>query len=342
MGWPSRRDTWRNDAEPARAAFAAVAREISAFEPVVVCANRGDDTSLLTGPSGNMARIVNIDHDDAWFRDTGPMFVERRGGELVGLNWNFNAWGGVYESCVNDTKVARTILDMEGLECVDHKLVLEGGSVHSDGEGTLLTTEECLLHPSRNPTASKGEIETALKHAFGATTVIWLPRGLVGDDDTNGHVDNMACFIAPGRVALAWTDDVTDPQHAVSSEAFDILSSAVDARGRKLEVVKIPLPPPQFMTQEEADGVQFVNGSKPRRAGDRLAASYVNFYIVNGGVIAPAFGGDASEADERARIILQSVFPDRTVVQVPSREILLGGGNIHCITMQQPMQNFYV
>lgn len=330
MGWPRRADTWRDGAVPARKAFAAVAREICKFEPVSIAVNPGDTIAPWIEPGKSTVETVVIPHDDSWFRDTGPMFVERDG-RLVGLDWDFNAWGGLYEPYDADRTVARTILAMEDVCRFEHGIVLEGGSVHVDGEGTMLTTEECLLHPSRNPGLTKDEIEAKLKDAFGVKVVIWLPKGLVGDDDTNGHIDNIACFAEPGKVLLAWTDDANDPQHAVSSEAFDVLSRVVDARGRRLEIVKLPLPPPQYRTEEEVVGT--------RTAGDRLAASYVNFYIVNGGVIMPAFG--VKESDDRAQKILQSVFPDRVVVPVQSREILLGGGNIHCITMQQP-RKFYV
>lgn len=330
MGWPRRADTWRDEAVPARKAFAAVAMEISRFEPVSIAVKPGDTIAPWVESEKPMVETVVIPHDDAWFRDTGPMFVELDG-NIVGLDWDFNAWGGLYEPCDADRAVARTILDLENVRRIQYDIVLEGGSVHVDGEGTMLTTEECLLHPSRNPGLSRDEIEAKLKDAFGVEVVIWLPKGLVGDNDTNGHVDNIACFASPGKVLLAWTDDTDDPQYEVSSEAYDVLSRAVDARGRRLEIIKLPLPPPQFREEFEAVG--------DRVAGERLAASYVNFYIVNGGVIIPAFG--VQKSDERARQILQHVFPDRLVVQVQSREILLGGGNIHCITMQQP-RKFYV
>jgi agmatine deiminase len=335
MGWPRRPDNWRDGAKHARKAFAAVATAISEFEPVVVAVNHGDEhTARDILPDS--VDVVCISHDDAWFRDTGPTFVVDGGDKQIGIDWEFNAWGGLYDSWDRDQAVAKTILNIEGVEREPCDLVLEGGSIHVDGEGTLLTTEECLLNPNRNPHMTKDQIETRLKSALGVQKIIWLPHGLYGDDDTNGHIDNIACFAEPGVVLLAWTDDVNDPQWDISTRAYDILVNSTDAKGRRLEVVKVPLPPPQYISKEEARGVKPVDGTKPRQAGERMAASYINFYIVNDGVVVPAFGGDAVETDEQARAILQNVFPTKTVVSVSTREILLGGGNIHCITSQQP------
>lgn len=200
---------------------------------------------------------------------------------------------------------------------------------------TCLTTEECLLHKNRNPSLGKSEIESVLKRQLGVEKVIWLPLGLHADHDTNGHVDNFACFARPGVVLLAWCDDAADPQHAISRRALELLKKETDARGRPLEVVKLPCPPVLTRTQAEYDGLAPL-GKENRAAGERLAASYVNFYVANGGVVAPAFGGAAAAADAEAGRILRAAFPGREVVQVPTREIVLGGGNIHCITQQQP------
>lgn len=327
MGWPRRPDNWRDGATHARKAFAAVAKAISEFEPVVVAVNDGDEQSAreILGTNPNV-RIERIPHDDSWFRDMAPTFVHDSKG-LRGIDWTFNAWGGLYDSWDQDQRVAEEILKTENVRRTSESMVLEGGSIHVDGEGTLLTTEECLLNSNRNPGMTTSDIERKLKDAFGVTKVIWLPRGLVADEDTNGHVDNIACFAAPGKVLLAWTDDESDPQYAISTQAYDVLSKATDARGRRMEIIKMPLPPAQYITEEEARGTF-------RLAGERMAASYVNFYIVNGGVIVPGFG---TGTDAIAKDVLQRVFPDRRVVQIPTREILLGGGNIHCITMQQPV-----
>jgi agmatine deiminase len=210
--------------------------------------------------------------------------------------------------------------------------VLEGGSIHVDGEGTVLTTEECLLNHNRNPELSREEIERALHDHLGAERVVWLGRG-VYDDETDGHVDNLACFARPGVVLLSWCEDESDPQHAISRDALERLEAATDARGRPFEVVRLPSPGPVLIEAEEAAEVEFREGTQPRRAGDRLAASYANFYLGNSRVVMPLLD---ERYDERATEILRGCFPDRDVVGVPAREILLGGGNIHCITQQVP------
>lgn len=188
---------------------------------------------------------------------------------------------------------------------------------------------------------AKSEVEAALRRHLGVEKVIWLPLGLFADHDTNGHVDNFACFAKPGCVLLAWCDDEKDPQHAISREALAILERETDARGRRLQVMKLPCPPVLERTAEEYEGLD-EEGKKHRQLGERLAASYVNFYVANGGVVAPAFGGAAAEADAEAAAVLRRAFPGREVVQVPTREIVLGGGNIHCITQQQPTMDVRV
>lgn len=202
--------------------------------------------------------------------------------------------------------------------------------------GTCLTTEECLLNKNRNPHLTKEQIEDQLKAYLGVMKIIWLPRGLYGDDDTNGHIDNMCCFVKPGVVLLSWTDDETDPQYERAVEAVSVLSKTTDAKGRKLEIIKLHVPGPLYMTEKEAAGLfQEECEAKPRLAGTRLAASYVNFYIANGAIIAPQFG-DQKWDDEAVRV-LSKAFPNHEVVRIEgAREIVLAGGNIHCITQQQP------
>ncbi|KAH9722415.1 Agmatine deiminase [Citrus sinensis] len=263
--------------------------------------------------------------------------------ELIGISTVgealFLELSGVDDGCYRDwsldLQVARKILSTERLPRFPHSMVLEGGSIHVDGEGTCLTTEECLLNKNRNPHLNKGQIENELKAYLGVMKIIWLPRGLFGDDDTNGHIDNMCCFSKPGVVLLSWTDDKTDPQYERSVEALTILSDATDARGRKLQIIKLHVPGPLYMTEEEAAGLNQDGEAKPRLAGTRLAASYVNFYIANGGIIAPQFG-DKKWDGEAVRVLSQA-FPKYEVVGIErAREIVLGGGNIHCITQQQP------
>ncbi|MDR0626519.1 MAG: agmatine deiminase [Bifidobacteriaceae bacterium] len=335
--WPERPDNWRQGAKPAQAAFADVVRGIAQFEPVTVGVSAAQyDNAVNQLP--NDVRVVEISNNDSWVRDCGPTFVKNQAtGEVRGVDWEFNAWGGLFDGLYfpwdRDDQVARKICELERVDSYRTEgFVLEGGSIHSDGEGTIYTTEECLLSPGRNPDHSKAEIEAKLKEYLGAEKVIWLRQGIYLDE-TNGHVDNICCVVEPGKVLLAWTDDESDPQYAISQENYDILTRSVDAKGRQIEVVKLPLPKPITITEEESKGVDAVDGTLPRLEGDRLAASYVNFYIANGGLVVPAFG---DPADQLAVSVLEEVFPGRTVVSVPAREILLGGGNIHCITQQQP------
>lgn len=229
--------------------------------------------------------------------------------------------------------MARKILEIERrARYRTDDFVLEGGSIHVDGEGTLITTEECLLNHNRNPHLSQAEIERTLRDYLAVDSIIWLPNGLY-NDETDGHVDNFCCYVRPGEVLLAWTDDQDDPNYLRCQAALRVLEESRDAKGRKLVVHRMPIPGPLYATQEECDGVDIVEGSQPRDPSIRLAGSYVNFLIVNGGIVAPSFD---DPKDAEARAILQRVFPEHEVVMVPGREILLGGGNIHCITQQQP------
>jgi agmatine deiminase len=252
------------------------------------------------------------------------------------VDWPFNAWGGLvrgmYFPWDLDDAVAGKMLGMERAAAYRAPKVVEGGAVHVDGEGTVLVTEACLLAEDRNPGPTRQEMERVLKDYLGASHVVWLGQGVPGDE-TGGHVDNLACFVKPGVVLLSWCDDPADPHYAVSRDAEARLLSARDAQGRPIKVEHIPMPTPMFFTEDEAAGIDRAGNGMIREAGERLAASYVNFYIANGAVIAPAFG---VPTDAPAREVLARLFPEREIVMVPAREILLGGGNIHCITQQQP------
>jgi agmatine deiminase len=337
MVWPERPDNWRLGGKPAQAAFSAVARAIAAFEPVTVCVSAGQYENARARLAEDNIRIVEMTTDDAWVRDTGPTFVTDDNGQVRGVDWRFNAWGGLdgglYASWVRDDQVASKILEIEG--CARYRtddFILEGGSIHVDGEGTLITTEECLLNRNRNPQLSRADIEEMLRNHLAIDTVIWLPEGLF-NDETDGHVDNFCCYVRSGEVLLAWTDDPQDPNYPRCQTAMRVLESARDAKGRHQIVHKMPIPGPLHATAEECAGVDLVTGSQARDPSIRLAGSYVNFLIVNGGIIAPSFD---DPKDAEAQAILQRLFPERRVVMVPGREILLGGGNIHCITQQQP------
>lgn len=335
MLWPERPDNWRMGGKPAQVAFAAVAAAIAAFEPVTIGVNR-DQYQNAREMMPHDVRVVELANNDAWMRDCGPTFVKDLSGNLRVIDWEFNAWGGLagglYSPWDRDDQVARKVADLEEVDRYRAPFVLEGGSIHVDGQGTLLTTEECLLNPNRNPSMSKAEIEEALKRYTGVKTVLWLSAG-VYRDETSGHVDNLACFLQPGIVALTWTDDHNDPQYPISKDALDRLSKFTDAGGRDLKVIKVHQPDPIIITEAEAEGVDVMDGSYPRMAGDRMAASYINFYFCNGGAVFPAFG---DHHDGQALEALRPYIPGRQLINTPAREILLGGGNIHCITQQQP------
>lgn len=333
MLWPERPDNWRWGAKPAQAAFAAVASAIARHEPVTMCVSPGQYLNARHAlPSA--VRVVEMTSNDSWIRDCGPTFVANPDGKVRGVDWRFNAWGGqaegLYSPWDQDDLVGEKVLEMERAPRYAPPIVLEGGSIEVDGEGTLMVTMQCLLN--RNPDLSRAEIEAALMAQLGVTTIIWLDHG-VFNDETDGHADNLARFVAPGRVVLTWTDDRDDPEYAISQDAFERLSKASDAKGRALDVIKVRQPGPLFMTEAEAKGVDVVDGTEPRVAGLRLAASYVNFYFCNGAMIVPALDPAHDSAAVEAS---QAACPDRKVVMVDAREILLGGGNIHCITQQQP------
>jgi len=335
MLWPERPDTWRAGAKPAQAAFAAVASAIATSEPVTVAVSAGQFINARAQLPRSV-RVVELSSNDAWMRDCGPTFVIDGKGRRRGVDWTFNAWGGLdgglYFPWDRDDEVAQKVLELEGADRYRASLVLEGGAFHVDGQGTCLTTEECLLNPNRNPHLSRADIEEQLRRYLAVDTVIWLGKG-VYQDETGGHIDELACFTSPGNVALTWTEDRTDPQFEISRDAFERLRHAKDARGRRLEVHKIHQPGPLFRTAEEAAQIDSTSGSHARRGGDRLPASYVNFYIANKSVVMPLYD---KRRDAQAMRILKRLFPTRTVLGVRSREVLLGGGNIHCITQQVP------
>lgn len=314
MAWPCRREIWGDGMKAARAAYGEVAREISEFEPVTMLANPGDvaDVSVRCG-SG--VKVMPMELDDSWVRDTGPGFVIDGRGAIAGVDWRFNGWGGVHTPFDRDADVARRMLVALSLTRFEAPLVTEGGALHVDGEGTAICTEESLLDRGRNPGLDRAGIEAVLIEYLGVRKVIWLPAGLVGDE-TKGHVDNIACFARPGMVLVADTDNKRDPSYAILKENIRILEGETDVAGRRLEVVRLPLPRRPVVAD-----------------GEVLAASYVNFYRANRGVVIPGFDDDNDAVAART---LSRVYPSIEVVQVSANDILRGGGGIHCITLQQP------
>jgi agmatine deiminase len=334
MAWPERLDNWRDGAVPAQRAFAEVAAAIAAETPVIMCVS----ARQLERASSLLPRAVQIQEipcNDSWMRDIGPSYVVDGSGEIRGVDWQFNAWGGevngLYPDWSLDAALAEKVLATRGEGRYQAPLVLEGGSVHVDGEGTCITTAECLLHPGRNPDLDKARIESLLCDYLGVEKVIWLARGLC-NDETDGHIDNILHFAGPAEVLLTWCDDPADPVYEICRECLATLESERDARGRQFKVHKLPLPGPLFLSQEEAAGVEPSQGMA-RSAGERLAASYANFLITNGRIVFPLL--DPAH-DGEARDILRSVFPEHEIVGVDGHEIILGGGNIHCITQQIP------
>lgn len=335
MIWPERPDNWRNGAKPAQKAYAEVAKAINQFEPVTMCVSKEQYANCREQLPLDI-RVVEIASNDSWIRDSGTSFVTNDKGDIRGVDWEFNAWGGLVDGLYfpwdQDDLVARKMCEIEEIDSYRTKnFVLEGGSFHIDGEGTVLTTEMCLLSEGRNPHMSKEEIEKKLCDYLNCEKVIWIKDG-IDPEETNGHIDDVACFIRPGEVACIYTDDKENPFYEEAQAAYKTLCEATDAKGRKLKVHKLCLPKKPVTISGDFD-IDAVEGTMPREDGDICIASYMNFLIVNGGVIVPQY---EDENDALALEEVQAMFPERKVVGVKTREVVYGGGNIHCITQQQP------
>ncbi len=335
MIFPERPGSWPYGAVPAQEVFAGIIREIAKDEKVYVIVSENTAAKaerLLEGV--DRVRFFEIPADDAWARDTAPTFVTN-GKEVRGIDWQFNAWGGTYDGLYadwrKDNALASAFCRKKDFLCYDAQhFVLEGGSIHSDGQGTVITTEACLLSPGRNPALSKEQITENLKEYLGADRIIWLPHGIY-QDETNEHVDNICAFVKPGEVVLAWTDNQNDPQYALSSACLEVLEQE-NITVHKLHIPDIPV----CVTEHDLSGYVFAPGEDTREVGERLAASYVNFYFTNHAVLLPQFGGENAVSDARAVSMMKQLCPDRNIIPIPARELLLGGGNIHCLTQQIP------
>ena len=346
MIWPERPDNWRQGAKPAQRAYTEVAKAIARHTPVTVLVNNTQYANARARLPEHI-RVIEMSSDDAWVRDCGPTFVINDKGEIRGVDWIFNAWGGLvdglYFPWANDDAMAQKICDLQGIDSyrtdadscpAGLDFILEGGSIHVDGEGTLLTTEMCLLNPDagRNvPNLDKEQIEMMLKEYLNLEKIIWIKDG-IDPYETNGHIDDVACFIRPGEVACIWTDDPGHPFYAPAQAAYKTLSEATDARGRKLKVYKM------CMTKEpcylkDACSIDTATGAIPREEGEISIASYMNFLITNNAIILPQYG---DENDALAVQQAQEMFPGYTIEPVMTTEVAYGGGNIHCITQQQP------
>ena len=321
MAWPCREDGFY-DIEAARDVHVLVAREIARREPVRMIANPKDvddvrrrcSEHLRTAPTD--LEIVSLPTNDSWTRDTAPTFLIDRRGALGGVEWRFNSYGGLHDDYAETAQMARRIIELTGARRFSAPIVLEGGALHTDGQGTLLTTEDVVLDERRNPGLSRADAEEVLRAYLGVEKVIWLSAALE-HDNTGGHVDTLACFVAPGVVAALSCEDPGDPQFEPLRENVSRLAAAETASGRRLEVVEISQP------QRRLDD-----------DGQRISASYINFYIANGAVVMPEFD---DPRDEPARETLTRLFPGREVVQLPTAELARLAGNIHCITQQQPL-----
>ena len=313
MAWPARPATWHGGIEAARAMHVELAKALATFEPVTMVCNPAEmaEASLMCGPGID---LVPIPLSDGWMRDIGPTFVTNAAGEIAGVDWIFNGWGGLHGEFAADAEVAAEVLKVRGCPRFAASIVLEGGAFSGDGAGTLLVTEECLLDPRRNPGKSKADLEAVLAYYLGVKTVIWLGRGYEGDE-TGGHVDEVACFVKPGTVMLQVTNDPEDPNYLTQHDNLARLKSARDAGGQALEVVEIPQP------------------ARREKDGRRLTLSYINFVFANGGLIMPSFG---DSCDGPAFRIFSGLFPDRKIIQLLADDLVIGGGGLHCITQQEP------
>ena len=317
VAWPHRRASFLGNFDEVPVAFSKLVMLLARYEPVKVIGSEAvlrDASSQLQESS--RVEFIEIPTNDSWLRDTGPVFLKSEDDqqELVVVNFGFNAWGGKYSPWDADAAVAVKIARCLGSRVLEAPIVLEGGAIETDGEGTLLVNHRCIDDPLRNPKWSREELAAGLQSFLGAKKVLWANGDLAGDD-TDGHIDQLARFVAPGCVVAARQPDRSDPNHESLEANFDLLKKFKDACGRLLDVVPIDLPP----------SVSF---------GDvQLPASYLNFSILNGGVIVPTF---KHELDINAIKTIQKFFPQREVIAFPALELIRGRGAVHCVTSQQP------
>jgi agmatine deiminase len=315
LSWPKDPDTFPPDILPSvEKSYVKIVTALSTGEGVRILVDDDKTERRVRGLLKRAERVAfqRLRTVDVWVRDYGPTYLTGREGALV--KWCFNAWGRKYGDLMADDEAGERIAKSSGLPVFRPGAVLEGGSIDVDGEGTLLTTEQCLLNPNRNPGMNRGEIEDVLRRYLSVRKVLWLGSGIEGDD-TDGHIDDIVRFVAPGKVVAAVERNAGDPNHAPLMMANGTLQAAADAAGRKLEVEEIPMPRPQSSLE------------------GRLPASHLNFYIGNQSVLVPTFGG---ESDKEAKGVLQRAFPRREVVPIDCRALVYGLGTIHCVTQQVP------
>ncbi len=313
ISWPCKERTWHGHYDKSKSAYAEVIKAVSRFEPVTVLATPST-ASEANNVLGREVKYLEVELDDSWVRDNGPIFVKDGNGRVALVKFGFNAWGSKYPPWDKDELVPDFIAKRLGMRRYDAPMILEGGSISADGEGTLLTTEQCLLNKNRNPQLTRDKIEGVLAEYLGIKKVVWLGKG-VEDDITDGHVDGVASFARPHLVVASHTKDRTDPNFANLDENVSRLESATDAKGRSIEVVKIVQPRPR-----RVDGLPITPG-------------YTNHFIANGGIVVPTYG---IPEDEVALDTLKGIYHGYEVVGVNAAYIEIGGGAVHCITQQQP------
>lgn len=313
IAWPQREEAWRGTGiEQARNSHAEIVDAIAQFEPVTLVVDPSQEADARSRVPAEGVELLPLSIDDSWLRDSGPIFVVDGEGGRAGVDFRFNAWGEAFRPYDRDAAIAAGILNHLGIERIESSMVLEGGSITVDGAGMLATTRQCLLDPSRNPEMEEAEIEQELKGRLGVGDVLWLGDGLIEDADTDGHVDNVAAFIGPGRVLLQTFPNSDDPNHQAMEENRKVIA------GAGVEVEEMGL-----MSRIE------------RPDGAVVAVPYMNFYFVNGGVIVPV-GGVDPDRDREALELISGLLPNREVVGLDGRILALGGGGIHCITQQVP------
>ena len=312
MAWPTRPELWAGMFDLAEREYAGVANAIAAFEPVRMVVAPGTGARARRRLHAGI-ELIELPLDDSWLRDSGPIFVRGNHGDRAAIDFRFNSWGERFRPYDADARVTSLLLDQLGVQPITSDMVLEGGSITVDGEGTLITTEQCLLNPNRNPGLTRADIEAELTRTLGIEQFIWLPFGHAEDAHTDGHVDGVCAFVAPGVVLVQSCEDPAHPDFARMRANRAVLDGARDARGRPLEVLEMPLYPYKVL------------------GGHRTSVSYVNSYVANGGVIVPIAN---TAMDRCAMDLIQEAFPGREVVGAPAQCIAFGGGGVHCITQQ--------
>lgn len=315
MIWPHRKDLYGQRLPAMQREYLSIVAAIAQFEPVTVVAHP-DHAETARLALGNLAEVIAIPVDDFWTRDCGPSFLIDQRGNLGGVNWKFNAWGGKHAPWDEDNRLAQRILGREKASVQNSWLTCEGGSLALDGEGTLIVTETSILNPNRNPGVNKALAEGELKSMLGVEKVVWLP-GDPMDKETDGHIDGMCAYVRPGVVLFETNPDFSDPHARILQQNLECLRAQTDAKGREFTVLPLP---------EAVDAVV---------TSDVFCRSYINFYLTNGGVVIPGYGIDS---DQQALETIQAAYPERRAVMVQVNAIAAGGGAVHCITQEQPIR----